>query len=245
MAKHPLLHAYQAAIESVMQGATKEKGREAARVPPWRYDSIGGKRGYDSIGGSDESHVGAKPPALNLSQPSSSSGSNPNRSRDQQLHDAVMAPSGDSDGKGAPDQRTDNPTSMGHFLTKWIAFAIYKFLEGEKTQLTQGVFAKKRRQSMMKHFQSLLDKDPQIGEDEIVLAITEHLISQRTSWKLHFSQEGKSKATQGTGELHPICKTNEEGASMSRDLLAHMYIEAPNIVEEARSEAKEAKKQND
>ena len=79
------------------------------------------------------------------------------------------------------------------------------------------------------------------------MAMTEDLIKHRVSWQLTIKQKGKGKGRQGTEEVHPICKTNEEGASKSEELLAHMLDEAPKIVEEARSEARlqEAKKQND
>ena len=60
-------------------------------------------------------------------------------------------------------------------------------------------------------------------------------------------QKGVRKGRQGTGEAHPICKTNAEGVSKAKELLAHMLNEAPKIVEEARSEARlhEEKKKND
>ena len=125
-----LFDAYKSAIESAMQRGAKETGKEAARPPR--------KRRYEPISDSEERHVGNKIAPLNNSEPSSASGSDPNRSRDQQLHDAVMAPSGDSDRDRAPDQRTDDPTSMGHFLIKCIAFAIYKFLEGGKNATVTG-----------------------------------------------------------------------------------------------------------
>ena len=100
---------------------------------------------------------------------------------------------------------------------------------------------------MTKCLKSLLDESPQCAWEKIVGAVTQHLISHRTHWKLYIKQKGVSKARQGKGEVHPICKTNEEGVSKSRELLAHMLDEAPKIVEEARSEARlhEEQKKND
>ena len=135
MAQCALFDAYKSAIESAMQCGAKETGKEAA--PPRL------KRRYESICDSEDRHVGNKIAPLNNSEPSSASGSDPNRSRDQQLHDAVMAPSGDSDRDRAPDQRTDDPTSSAHFLIKCIAVAIYKFLEGEKRNCHRATLLRK------------------------------------------------------------------------------------------------------
>ena len=90
-------------------------------------------------------------------------------------------------------------------------------------------------------------ESPQCAWEKIVEAVTKHLIINRVSWKLTIMQKGVRKGRQGTGEVHPICKTNDEGVSKARELLAHMLDEAPKIVEEARSEARlhEAKKKND
>ena len=100
---------------------------------------------------------------------------------------------------------------------------------------------------MIKCLKSLLDESPQCAWEKIVGAVTQHLISHRLEWKLYIKQKGVNKARQGKDEVHPICKTNEEGLSKSRELLAHMLVEAPKIVEDARSEARqqEPKKQND
>ena len=71
-----LFDAYKSAIESAMQCGAKETGKEAARPPL--------KRPYDSISDSEERYVGNKIAPLNNSEPSSASGSDLNRSRDQQ-----------------------------------------------------------------------------------------------------------------------------------------------------------------
>ena len=63
--------------------------------------------------------------------------------------------------------------------------------------------------------------------------MTAHLVGQdRSKWGLYVKRIGQH-------EVHPICKGNKEGTRKSEELIAHMLDEAPNIVEEARSECKE------
>ena len=129
-------------------------------------------------------------------------------------------------------ETTDEATSMLHHLARSTAFAIYDFLEGKETQMTKSLFAKKRRGTMMKCLKNILEKNPECAWKDTVFAVTAHLISQdRAKWKLWIKQIGEH-------EIHPICKSNQEGARASWLLLAHMLIKAPSIVEEARSEVK-------
>ena len=92
---------------------------------------------------------------------------------------------------------------------------------------------------MMKCLENMLEKNPECAWKDTVFAVTAHLMSQdRAKWKLWIKQIGEH-------EIHPICKSNQEGIRKSEELLAHMLIKAPSIVEEARSEVKKenAKKQ--
>ena len=66
------------------------------------------------------------------------------------------------------------------------------------------------------------------------MAVTEHVIRYRLEWGLYIKQHGVK---------HPICRMNEEGVRKSRQLLGHMKVEAPRIVEEARSVLSKARLQ--
>jgi hypothetical protein len=73
--------------------------------------------------------------------------------------------------------------------------------------------------------------------EEIVGAVTEDVLENRTRWELHLKQEGVTRRNQSHTELHVICMSNEEGANKSSEVLGWMIDAARQIVEEARSEA--------
>ena len=127
---------------------------------------------------------------------------------------------------------------MGHYLAKSIAKWLYGFLGGgEILYLSEGQFAKKKRRTICKDVARVKKEKPHLTWDEIVGAVTEDLLENRTRWDLHLKQEGLNRRNQSHTELHVICMSNQEGADKSSEVLGWMMDAARQIVNEARSEA--------